>query len=284
MHYSRRVSSHCRPFLFVALLVNIAAPAVALAQPGMHTPAHHAEPPLPQALPSPMPSLPPPVARAPGEMLLPPWFGSWVIERPGYTASIGADGTLDFGERLISGTDFVDPVQGIGPRFTFDATDIVMRWIGEDPYSYDKLKILDSTRARREQIKRMHDEDIMERALVDLPAYLEAIWRTRKWSETTRRQILFELWDEAAEDGNELVSYGGNAARNIIARYIARRLARGSRHGFTRRELVVLNARRTSRARFAPYAPADRVLPGPLPAATEPLIAAADIHRVLAAF
>jgi hypothetical protein len=185
--------------------------------------------------------------------LVAPWFGSWVIDRPGYSARVNEDGSLDFGERLIGDASLLDPVRGIGPYFTLDATDILMRIMGDDPYLSDKLALMDLTREHRAAIRARYDEDRMERALADLPAYLRAVWSESEWSTSTRRRILFELWDEAAEDGNELVVAGAHRARSEIARFIAAELPPGSRNAFTPSELTALNRARHSRASFAPY-------------------------------
>jgi hypothetical protein len=66
--------------------------------------------------------------------------------------------------------------------------------------------------------------------------------------------VLFALWDEAAEDGNEFLRAGGAEARRLIEEFIAYRLPPGSREGFRAHELVRLNRIRHSRQSFAPYA------------------------------
>jgi hypothetical protein len=122
----------------------------------------------------------------------------------------------------------------------------------------------------------------MERALADLPAYLQAVWAYPGWSPSTRRRVLFALWDEAAEEGNDLIVEGGERARNTIARFIAAKLPPGSPDAFTDKELVALNRARTSRTRFQPYEPAES--PGEEP--SEQLMAEGGLQvtRLLAAF
>jgi hypothetical protein len=233
--------------------------------PGVHRPRQHAEPPLPEVLPSPMPSLPPPLQVAPGEMptVPPAGFPGWLIDRPGYTARISRDGAIDFGNRLIGDLDLVDPVAGMGPRFSFDSTDALSRLFDwGDPYLADKLALMDSTRAERIELRREHDQERMERALVDLPYYLQAVWCVPEWSLETRKRVLFQLWDEVAEDGNELVVEGGRIARSEIARFIANHLPVTSADAFTAAELAAFNRERTSRNAFQPYAPAPAPRPG----------------------
>ena len=148
---------------------------------------------------------------------------------------------------------------------SFDATDIVMRAAGEDPYLAEKLRIMDGTREERMAVRRQYDRVVMRRALDDLPTYLDAVWRQTAWSPAVRRRILFALWDEAAEEGNALLVAGGAEARATIEGFIARTIPPGTRHAFTDREVAELNRIRTSRHTFAPY---------PAPEVKAPLVAA----------
>jgi hypothetical protein len=79
------------------------------------------------------------------------------------------------------------------------------------------------------------------------------VWRHRAWPAAVRRQILFELWDEAAEVGSAQLRDGGVRARLIIATFIASRLPPGSEDAYSATELARLNRDRKSRASFAPY-------------------------------
>jgi hypothetical protein len=100
------------------------------------------------------------------------------------------------------------------------------------------------------------DRVTMRSALDDLPLYLFSIWTAPRWSQTLKRRVLFELWDECAEDerdGNSLVVSGATEARGTIVEFIRLNLPEGSRDGFSREELAALNARRGSRRPFAPY-------------------------------
>jgi len=245
--------------LIVVTALVLAAPGAALAQaPGQTSPGenpiagsrHHAVPPLPEVFPSPLPTLPPP-ARA-GET------GGQigvVLNQGGFSAVLGEDGSIDFVNHHFGG--------GAMPLLawlTFDVTDEVMRSAGHEPYLYQKLRIMDATRGERMEVRRQNDRIVMRRALDDLPVYLEAVWQQTAWSPALRRRILFALWDEAAEEGNELLVAGGAEARASIERFIARRIPPGHRHAFTGGELAELNRVRTSRHTFAPY-PMSRVKP-----------------------
>lgn len=238
-----------------------------------HLPAHHAVAPAPELFPTPLPGLPPPSRNAPVEATI----GFQLIATT-FTAHVGPDGAIDFGDGRLGLWAGGDPVAGLVALIQFDGD----AWAGNDPYLAEKLKVMESTRAERREMRRAHDVMVMQRALDDLPRYLEAVWSRPGWSASTRRELLFALWDEAAEDGNELLRQGGAEARRIIEQYVARRLPPGSRHAFGGAELARLNRSRHSRQEFAPYdreAPERRdeggtVEPPPLVADGELLLAA----------
>jgi hypothetical protein len=238
--------------MLAVLLVAGASGSAGAQAPGQTSPlAARAVPPLPENIPSPRPTLPPPEGR---EQL------AVVIDNGGFSAVIGEDGSIGFVEHSLGG--------GAMPLLawlSFDATDIVMRAAGEDPYLAEKLRIMDGTREERMAVRRRHDRVVMRRALDDLPAYLDAVWQESAWTPATRRRILFALWDEAAEEGNALLVAGGAEARATIERFIAETIPPGSRHAFTGGELAELNRIRSSRHAFAPY---------PAPHVEAPLVAA----------
>jgi hypothetical protein len=238
-----------------------------------HLPAHHAVPPGPELFRTPLPGLPPPSRNAPVEATL----GFQLIATT-FTTRVGPDGSIDFGEGRAGFWAGGDPVAGLVALIQFDGD----AWAGNDPYLPEKLKVMEATRAERWEMRRAHDVMVMQRALDDLPRYLDAVWSRPGWSASTRRELLFALWDEAAEDGNELLRQGGAEARRIIEQYVAWRLPPGSRHAFGGAELARLNRARQSRQAFAPYdrkAPERREedgsdAPAPMVADSELLLAA----------
>ena len=174
---------------------------------------------------------------------------------PGFVAHIERDGRIRFSDRRASGGLLVDPIYGPIGHAEFDITDWLLDQLGagDDPYLAQRLAIMDQTRGSRIRRRINHDHRTMERALGDLPAYLRAVWEYQGWSHAERRHILFELWDEAAEDGNDFIREGGTRARIIIARFISSRLPAASSDAYTREELERINRQRSATVEFSPY-------------------------------
>jgi len=237
-----------------AAALTLAAARASAQPPGLtpstgHLPSHHAVPPVPEFFASPMPTLPPPSRAEPADSTI-----GFRVHMPGFTAKVKPDGSLHFDDRHVGFAWLgADSQGGIGFAIQFDVTDMVMRAYGQDPYLPQKLRIMDETREERWAMRRDHDQVVMRRALDDLPRYLDAVWNQRRWSPEARRQLLFALWDEAAEDGNQFLRESGAEARRLIEEFIAHRLPPGSRYAFRAGELARLNRGRQSRQRFSPY-------------------------------
>jgi hypothetical protein len=146
----------------------LGAERLAFAQaPGQTGPSeYHAVPPLPEVLPSPRPTLPPPSRSTRGESV----GGFITFGGGGFDTIIGADGSIRFDDNHIGGGIGINPLFGPFAVITFDITDEVMRWAGQDPYLTQKLRIMDSTREERMESRRRHDKVVMRRALDDLPS------------------------------------------------------------------------------------------------------------------
>jgi hypothetical protein len=140
----------------------------------------------------------------------------------------------------------------LGVAAIFDLTDLVMRAAGMDPYGYDKGRVADMTRAMREEMSATERPRRIARALARLPGELEALWRRTDMGASERREILFQLWDDLLE-GEGPEENAAARAREEILRFIGRALPSGSGDAYSPDELARLNARRKSRASFAPY-------------------------------
>jgi hypothetical protein len=212
-------------------------------------------------LPSPLPSLPPPSRDAPIE----PTIGYRLIASS-FTAQVGPDGAIRFGEGRAGFWAGADPVAGLVALLQFDGDGFAT----DDPYLPQKLQLMEATQEERWAMRVAHDEVVMRRALDDLPRYLDAVWSRPGWSASTRRELLFALWDEAAEDGNELLRAGGDEARRIIEAFVAEQIPRGTAHAFADAEIAELNRRRESREAFEPYRARSPVRPAADPDEDEP--------------
>lgn len=243
--------------LVCALATAVAAPFVvpSSAQAQNHYPRQHPVPPLSELVPAslPAPHIGHPEANKPEKprRLRDKGNGGFTYKHPGFNAKVGADGRVKFNDINIRGNLFLVPpfifIAGV-----MDISDVIMRWLGVDPYQYAKLKFLERTFNERFAMRKRWEAINMHRGLSRLPSYLAAVWR-QPWPAPLKRRVLFELWDECAESGNKLMRDGGAKARSLIERFVALYLPPGSRDGFTVAELQWLNARRTSTAVFAPY-------------------------------
>lgn len=212
------------------------------------------------ALPSPLPVAPPPLVGETPER-------QETLELTAFRARVDPEGRVTFDDRGFVKLDAVAAALGLdgllselgiapsGFGVGFDLTDVFLRWHGEDPYRYEKMKLLEETFEARFARKVEHTKRLVARALHDLPRYLAAVW-SQEWPLEVRKLVLFELWDECAEagDGAEEIVTGGGQARIFIEGFIRRELPAGSAGAFSEAELARLNHLRTSDAPFDPYA------------------------------
>ena len=136
------------------------------------------------------------------------------------------------------------PVLGGG----FDITDALMRRKKVDPYAAAKLRYLDSTRDERVQIGRRYKQQQLARSAQLMQKQLDLLVTA---TIAQKKQALFELWDDCAETGEAAVVEGGKAARALVIGYIRTHLT--GANAYTAAELELLDKRKLSKARFAPY-------------------------------
>jgi hypothetical protein len=179
--------------------------------------------------------------------------GGYRGRRPGYRFNIEPDGTIHFQDRpAVNGL----AVLGLGLAAVFDLTDLVMRARQMDPYSYDKGRISDLTRRMRQEMSSVERPRRIAAALARLPGELEALWQRPDLSPVQRRETLFQLWDDLIEGGgpgDDAELRAAAQARAELIRFVRQKLGRGTPDAFTADELARFNARRRSRASFAPY-------------------------------
>lgn len=184
-------------------------------------------------------------ALAEGPKLMPRADGGYEIKEGQFSARIAPDGSLTF-------TDKTAMQKWGGLSYQIDVTDEIMRAVGNDPYGYQKNQIRVQTQALREKMASDACRARYRDSLTDLRGQLGQIWADTSKPVRARRHLLFQLWDECAEEGDpELLQFAAMARETIYA-FVRRELPDGSELGFREEELSQLNRDRHSKARFEP--------------------------------
>ena len=136
---------------------------------------------------------------------------------------------------------------------TMELTDYVMRQGGIDPYASAKRDFLERTRAERLELRAAEHTRQLKATLATVRAHAARAWARADLDAPARRAALFELWDDAAEDGTPELIAAGDAARQAVIGFIRAHLPAGSPDAFTAGEVAALNARKLSKQAFAPY-------------------------------
>ncbi len=153
--------------------------------------------------------------------------GTFTADHTTYTAKVARDGTVTLHDK---------PGVGLGS-------------IG-DPYASAKLGFLDRTRDQRIEVGKIYRREQLARSVELMTANLDRLWATTT-DLATRKELVFELWDDCAETGDDDVVDAGAAARAALARYVQVKLRGADR--YTASELARLNTHRQSKAVFDPY-------------------------------
>ena len=176
--------------------------------------------------------------------------GGWRYDDSTFAAKVGPDGTVTFDERGHESVDLL-PDSDVG-GWRIDVNDWILSAAGDDPYSYEKRRFIEATREERLAMARAACGARLSASLVELPERLDKVWRSARPIEE-KRQILFDLWDDCAEEGTPEVMRYGELARLTILDFIQKHLPEGSETAYTQLELEKLNERRASSKRFDPY-------------------------------
>ncbi|MCC7384502.1 MAG: hypothetical protein IT384_21825 [Deltaproteobacteria bacterium] len=190
----------------------------------------------------------PRIARGPsGPALAPSGGGTYHYRERGFTADIARDGTVSFDNNS-------NVAVGGGALLSFDLTEVVMAAAGEDPFTADKLRFLEETRALRLEMCDRARAEALKESIVDLGHRLRRIWSRSDLPAAERRRLLFDLWDECGEtEPGDATAQAAAMARTTILAFVRRQLPPGSADAYRPEELLALNERRVSRERFAPY-------------------------------
>ena len=141
----------------------------------------------------------------------------------------------------------------LGFKFGPDLNDTILRSLGQDPYRYEKQKQLDQTRDARVRMAQEACKKRLAQAIAQTPKRLRAIWQDPRLSPAQKRTSIFQMWDECAEEGDPQMLRASRMIRQAILGFIRKHLPQRSKFAYSDEELRRLNARRRSRAEFAPY-------------------------------
>lgn len=120
-----------------------------------------------------------------------------------------------------------------------DITAWLMKKYGHyDPFASRKRKLLDDTRAEREERGEQFRAEQAARSAELMQRNLDELW-VRVTDPAARREALYELWSDCADDD------AGQRARAMVLGWIRAKLPAGSANAFTPEEL----------ARLAPFSP-----------------------------
>ena len=169
--------------------------------------------------------------------------GSYESEKTTYIAKVRVDGTVD----LVDKPNIQR--EGLGARF--DVSDAIMRAVGQDPYASEKRRFLDRTRDQRVAIGNEHKKATYQRSRQYATSAVLRAWNSAP-DLAAKKRVLFELWDECAETGRADLVAGAADARAAIENFIQWKLV--GPDAYTAEELRAFNAKRSSKAVFAPYA------------------------------
>jgi hypothetical protein len=177
--------------------------------------------------------------------IVPDGKGAYRADDLTFTAKIDRDGRVHIEDKRN--------LQGGPTGGTFDVSDAIMRSAGQDPYYHRKALFLERTREQRAVMSVDERQVTLRDSLARLPHHLTEIWAHTAWPAAQRRRVIFELWDECAEQGPDDIVSAGTAARITIVAFIRRRMPQGGAHAYPEAEIQALNKARRSRQRFAPY-------------------------------
>jgi hypothetical protein len=138
----------------------------------------------------------------------------------------------------------------VGASGLGDLTDAYMRWIHQDPYRRAKARFLAATQDLRVKLGARRHEADLRASLAALPRVLETLWADPTRAPVEKRQLIFQLWNEALDPERP---EPGAAARATIERFVREHLPTGSADAFTDQELARFGA--ASGGAFAPYGP-----------------------------
>lgn len=174
--------------------------------------------------------------------------GGFRWEDANFAARISPDGQVYIEDKSrVKGVQMLEA----GPTLVFDVTEMAMDESGLDVGAYEKRAFFEATRELRSALKDLARREDLRASVKRLEPRLERIWRSARPAKA-RRRLLFQLWDECAEEGRPEAVRVAAMARSLIEDFVHEHLPPGSRDAYPASELAELNRGRRSKARFQP--------------------------------
>jgi hypothetical protein len=142
----------------------------------------------------------------------------------------------------------------VGVSGHLDITDLAMKLAGQDPYSSSKRAIIDETREQRFCMAKRFQDQQKKQELFTLSTRVRRLATRVDLSAAERRELVFAIWDECSEESESTTDYNAMARATILS-IVREAFPAGSDRAYQPAELLVLNDRRSSHQRFAPYDP-----------------------------
>lgn len=173
--------------------------------------------------------------------------GSYAYAGTGFSARIAADGSISFSDRSTAGFDGFGNSERQGLTAHFDLNDVMFRRRGNDPYQAERSWFMRETEELRNRLADASRGEQAATATRTVRGRLLRIWQDESRTPEQRRQAIFRIWDDCAEDET------GEAIRHAVVGWIREQLPRGTDGAYTEVELARLNAGRDSASPFRPY-------------------------------
>lgn len=183
--------------------------------------------------------------------------GSLSHEGNGFDAVIEPDGRVRFDDKYLDFDLNFKPMVSPDGTVTISLFKVTMAidvWIDKlfgkgDPFRAERRWFLERTAQLREERIQKHWQRVAKEGVTALRHKLQDIWHDANLDIPRRKALTFAHWDGCADD--EV----GVLGKAVVEGFVRERLPSGSRWAFQQDELSALNAKRKSRAPFAPYAP-----------------------------
>jgi hypothetical protein len=174
-----------------------------------------------------------------------------------FDARIARDGSVAFRDRTTGAWVGLGFDMKVTLNVPFDLNDKVDKLQGKELYPAEKRWFLEQTEAFRDELAQAHQSDLRARMPQLVRGHLRSIVADPVLTPADKRNAVFALWDDCADDDV------GLSAQKLVEAFIREHMPEGSALAYDRTELERLNAIRASRRAFDPYAVSDAGVSAP---------------------